>query len=99
MTIVGSRMKGGLKREKKRPGRRKFGSLPPSLCISLVWGEGRLRRGRAITQEILAGLPWWLSGYESACQRRGRGFEPWSGRIPQAAEQLSPCATIAEPAL
>ena len=26
------------------------------------------------------------------------GSEPWSGRIPHAAEQLGPCATIAEPA-
>ena len=34
------------------------------------------------------GLPWWRSGWESACQCRGHGFEPWSGRIPHAAEQL-----------
>ena len=44
------------------------------------------------------GLPWWRSGRESACQCRGHGFEPWSGRIPHAAEQLGPWATIAEPA-
>ena len=37
------------------------------------------------------GLPWWRSGWESACQCRGHGFEPWSGRIPHAAEQLSLC--------
>ena len=36
------------------------------------------------------GLPWWRSGWESACQCGGHGFEPWSGRIPRAAEQLSP---------
>ena len=35
------------------------------------------------------GLPWWRSGYESACQCRGHKFEPWSGKIPRAAEQLS----------
>ena len=29
----------------------------------------------------------------------GQGFEPWSGRIPHSAEQLSPCATTAESAL
>ena len=28
-----------------------------------------------------------------------RGFEPWSGRIPHAMEELSPCTTAAEPAL
>ena len=44
------------------------------------------------------GLPWWRSGWESACQCRGHGFEPWSGRIPHATEQLDPWATITEPA-
>ena len=36
------------------------------------------------------GLPWWRSGWESACQCRGHGFEPWSGKIPRAAERLGP---------
>ena len=27
------------------------------------------------------------------------GFEPWSGKISHAAEQMSPCATTTEPAL
>ena len=44
------------------------------------------------------GLPWWRSGWESACQCRGHGFEPWSGKIPHAAEWLGPWATITEPA-
>ena len=48
---------------------------------------------------IKLGLPWWRSGWESACQCRGHGFEPWPGGIPHAAEQLSPCATTTEPAL
>ena len=26
-------------------------------------------------------------------------FKPWSGKIPHAAEQLSPCATTTEPVL
>ena len=30
---------------------------------------------------------------------QGTRFDPWSGKIPRAAEQLSPCATITEPAL
>ena len=29
----------------------------------------------------------------------GDGFKPWPGKIPNAAEQLSPCATTTEPAL
>ena len=44
------------------------------------------------------GLPWWRSGWESACQCRGHGFGPWSGKIPHAAEQLDPWATTTEPA-
>ena len=46
---------------------------------------------------IYFGLPWWRSGWESACQCRGHGFEPWSGRIPHAAEWLGPWATTTEP--
>ena len=44
------------------------------------------------------GLPWWRRGWESACQCRGHGFEPWFGRIPHAAEQVGPWATTTEPA-
>ena len=29
-----------------------------------------------------SGLPWWLSGKESACQCRRCGFDPWVRRIP-----------------
>ena len=39
--------------------------------------------------EIDSGLPWWSSGWESDCQGKGQGWDPWSGRIPRAAEQLS----------
>ena len=42
------------------------------------------------TKNRILGLPWWRSGRESACQCRGHGFEPWSGKIPHAAEQLGP---------
>ena len=50
------------------------------------------------TLKMYPGLPWWRSGWESACQCRGHGFEPWSGKIPHAAERLGPWATITEPA-
>ena len=33
------------------------------------------------------------------CRRRGHGFDPWSGKIPHTAEQLSSWATAAEPVL
>ena len=45
------------------------------------------------------GLPWWYTGWESACQCRGREFDPWSGKIAHASEQLSLWATPTEPAL
>ena len=45
---------------------------------------------------LTMGLPWWRSGWESACQCGGHGFEPWSGKIPRAAERLGPWATTAE---
>ena len=32
--------------------------------------------------EILLGPHWWLSGKESACQRRRRRFDPWVWKIP-----------------
>ena len=51
-----------------------------------------------VRTKATGGLPWWRSGWESACQCRGHGFEPWSGKIPHAAEQLSPCTTTTEPA-
>ena len=34
----------------------------------------------------------------SACQCRGQGFDPWSGKIPHTVELLSPCVTT-EPVL
>ena len=45
------------------------------------------------------GLPWWLSGKESVCLCRIHGLDPWSGKIPQAAEHLSPRVTNTEPVL
>ena len=61
-------------------------------------GNTRRRGAENLFKEIMVGLPWWCSGWESACRCRGHGFEPWSGKIPHAAEQLGPWATTAEPA-
>ena len=36
-------------------------------CWSLLWSQG---------------LPWRLTGKESACQYRRRRFDPWVGKIP-----------------
>ena len=52
-----------------------------------------------IPRKLNTGLPWWASDWESACQCRGHGFNPWSRKSPHSVEQLSPCATTTEPAL
>ena len=31
---------------------------------------------------FIIGLPWWLSGRESACQCRRHGLDPWVRKIP-----------------
>ena len=36
------------------------------------------------------GIPWWLSGKESACQCRRHGFHPWSRKMPQNIEACEP---------
>ena len=36
---------------------------------------------RLLHHIAIAGLPWWLSGKESACQCRRCEFDPWSGKI------------------
>ena len=59
--------------------------------LTFIWFSLCLQTGQA-------GLPWWSSGWGSACRCRGHGFEPWSGRIPRAAERLGPWATTTEPA-
>ena len=61
-------------------------------------GLTQFTQGCSHIKTALQGLPWWRSGWESACQCRGHGFEPWSGKIPHAVEQLGPLATITEPA-
>ena len=47
----------------------------------------------------LCGLPWGLSGRESASRCRWCEFDPWSRKIPHALEQLSLCTTAMEPVL
>ena len=72
--------------------------LGPAWACSFHGHGGHTRRqaDSAIKKNEI-GLPWWRSGWESACQCRGHGFEPWSGKIPHAAEQLGPWATTTEP--
>ena len=44
-------------------------------CVCFSW----LQKGWCV---FLSGLPWWLSGKESACQCRRHEFNPWVGKIP-----------------
>ena len=43
------------------------------------------------------GLSWWLSGKEPTCQCKRHRFNPWSGKISDASEQLCPGAAATEP--
>ena len=48
-------------------------------CLTEFW---RLLNQISPIANIKHGLPWWLSGKESACQCRRCGFNPWVRRIP-----------------
>ena len=63
------------------------------ILFLLIYGFNSI----SIKIKATLGLPWWRSSWESACRCRGHGFEPWSGRIPHAAEQLGPWATTTKP--
>ena len=39
-----------------------------------------LEKRKVLKEKV--GLPWQLSGKQSACQCRGHGFDPWVGNIP-----------------
>ena len=52
-----------------------------------------------IKNNLKMGLPWWLSDKESTCQCSWHGFDPSSGNILHATEQLSPCPMTIEPVL
>ena len=41
------------------------------------------------------GLPRWLSGKESACQRRRRGFDPWGREDPLEEEMATHSSILA----
>ena len=79
----------------KIPHQEKVGDLSSILRLGLSL---RIRKVTMSLRSHSWGSPWWYSGWEPACQCRGRGFAPWSGRIPHAVEQLGPWATTTEPA-
>ena len=67
-------------------------------CQVIVHGvQSRTRLKRLSTHsqkwKSSGGLCWWSSGYKSTHQCREQGLDPWSKKIPHAAEQRSLCAT------
>ena len=44
--------------------------------------------------KFMCGLPWWLSGKQSACQCRRHRFDPQSEKNLHATQQLSLCKTM-----
>ena len=77
---------------------REFLSSECLVPICLYRPSERIHSFTPSSKICITGLPWWRSGWESVCQCRGHGFEPWSGKIPHAAEQLGLWATTTEPA-
>ena len=58
------------------------------IYISPQWSFS-LRSKVFFLKTKVMGLPWWPSDKESTLQFVGRGFDPWSGRIPHVLGQLS----------
>ena len=65
-------------------------------CSKLSEGSGKGPLGIHI-KKLSQGLPWWSSGWESACWCGGHGFSSCFGGIPHAVWQLSPRATATQP--
>ncbi|KAJ8788543.1 hypothetical protein J1605_005274 [Eschrichtius robustus] len=60
---------------------------------------GLIQSKEKISTLKIVELPWCRSGWESTCQCRGRGFGPWSGRIPHATGPLGLHSGNREPRL
>ena len=77
----------------------KFHNFIPAPVLSTVrWDRkiGQKAESSKLRRVTTDGLPCRLSGKESACQCKRHRFDPWSGKIPCAKEQLSPRATTTE---
>ena len=70
--------------------------LRMSKLIALHWRTSNIFH---LSKLSVLGRPWWLSDTEPTSQCRRRRFDPRSGNIPHATEQLSPCTTTIAPVL
>ena len=73
------------------------------LAWTIPWteGPGRLQsmgRKESDTTEVTEHSTTQHSWWESASRCRGHGFNPWSGKIPQAVRWLTLCTKTTEPA-
>ena len=68
---------------------------PVAFNVKIIGSAGPMITHLGIKINIL-GRPWWSSGKESACQRRGHRFHPWPRKIPHATGQLKPVTTTTE---
>ena len=77
--------------------------VPPYYGLSSNEKRGTVIHGILDLRGIMLSLKTQFldfpGGQESACQCRIHKFDPWSGRIPPAAERLSPRAATTEPVL
>ena len=67
------------------------------LCILKIYPTQDKSSRNVFFRNQQSGLCRWFNGKESALRCKGHQFHPWSRKIPHAEEQLSPCATTAEP--
>ena len=86
-------------------------TLPPPVLKQLLQPErGAAMRLWQFSGSLVRGTGWVVTNARSRASlvvhwlrislpMQGTGFEPCSGKIPHAAEQLSPCATTTEPVL
>ena len=83
------------------------GSIPSKnskVCSEGLWKRGLYQKKHG-AGELLAKYKNYFraslvfSGKESTCQCKKREFDPWSGKIPHALEQLNLWATSVKPVL
>ena len=84
----------------KRARRHKGGAVEPS-PEERGWDHIRWKSTEKLCVLCLrnGGFPGGTVVRSLPANARGHGFEPWSGKILHAMEQLSPCATTTEPVL
>ena len=64
----------------------------------LLIREGRECETREKQSRVALGASLVAQWLRVCLPMQGHGFEPWSGKIPHAAERLGPCVTTTEPA-